>query len=304
MSVPIWHVRHQGPVLAALGRTMWESLRPGRPKGGGPVPTPGPELSDRVPPRSPDLVRDFAQAMGGDPAAWRERVPPHLFPQWVVPLLSRLLRDVPYDLSRILNAGCSVTVNGPIPAGEPLVLRGRLESVDDDGRRVVFRQRVVTGAQSAPDALVVEQTTILPPRPGKGAGAAGGEGAKKKDGPRVAAELRQLARFQAGPRAGLEFALLTGDFNPIHWLPPYARLFGYKRPILHGFASLARTWELLARELWSGDTGRLARLDVRFTKPLVLPADVGVFVGDDGTLALGDAPGAPAYLTGRFEARP
>jgi acyl dehydratase len=302
MAISIWHVRHQGPVLAALGRTVWESLRPGRPTGGGPVATPGPELSEQVPPRPPALVRDAVRAMGGDPGTYYAFVPPWLFPQWTVPLLSRLLIGVPYDLARILNAGCAVTVNGPIPAGEPLVVRGRLESVDDDGRRVIFRQRVVTGPRSAPEAVVVEQTTILPPRPG--ARKAGGAERAKKDGPRVGADLRLLGRFQAGPRAGLEFALLTGDFNPIHWLPPYARLAGYRAPILHGYASLAHTWELLVRELWSGDTSRRAHVEVRFTKPLVLPADVGVFVGDDGTLALGDAPGAPAYLTGRIELQP
>ena len=40
---------------------------------------------------------------------------------------------------------------------------------------------------------------------------------------------------------------------------------------------------------------------IGFTRPLVMPADVGVYIGEDGALAVGDAPGGPAYLTGRFE---
>ena len=41
---------------------------------------------------------------------------------------------------------------------------------------------------------------------------------------------------------------------------------------------------------------------MRFTRPLVLPARVGVYVRGD-KVWVGDAPGGPAYLEGTFKIR-
>jgi hypothetical protein len=83
---------------------------------------------------------------------------------------------------------------------------------------------------------------------------------------------------------------------------PYARAFGHRSPILHGFCTLARTWEGLARTLHARDPERLRALDVRFTRALALPARVGLYVEGDG-VSVGDAPGGPAYLQGSFSSR-
>ena len=50
------------------------------------------------------------------------------------------------------------------------------------------------------------------------------------------------------------------------------------------------------------DTTNSKSEDVKFTRPLTLPARVGVYVTDDRSVFVGDAPSGPAYLTGRFEA--
>ena len=62
---------------------------------------------------------------------------------------------------------------------------------------------------------------------------------------------------------------------------------------------MARTAEGLNRGLFSGSVRSLQQLDVRFTRPLVLPAAVGLYVLDDSVF-VGDAPGGPAYLVGSF----
>ena len=114
---------------------------------------------------------------------------------------------------------------------------------------------------------------------------------------------REIARIRADAQAGLSFAALTGDVNPIHWLGPYARAFGFRRPILHGFATMARAWEGLVRTLAKGDPTRLAFVDARFVQPLPFPADVGLFVDDARGVWVGDAPGGVAYLEGSFGLR-
>jgi acyl dehydratase len=128
-----------------------------------------------------------------------------------------------------------------------------------------------------------------------------GDGPKpKNEKPKVPADAREIGWWRLAPDAGLTFACLTGDFNPVHWVTPYAKASGFRSTILHGFATLARSIESMNRVLWAGDTRRLAMIDVRFTRPLRLPARVGCYV-DGEDLYVGDGPGAPAYLTGSFK---
>lgn len=283
------HLRHQLPILrAVLGAALTAPFR-SRPTD---AQVPGPVVRRTVPARAPDLVRDYVCHCGGDPAAYGTDVPAHLFPQWGFPLLASTLRDVPYDLRRALNGGCRMEIARPLPGGEPLQLEACLESVDDDGRRAVLENRITTGTASAPAAVTAWMYAVvrLP----------GGRKGPKKDKPVVPATATPLAQMPVTPRHGRHFALLTGDFNPIHWLGPYARWAGFPSTILHGFATLAYALEALNRHRFDGDPTQLTAVDVRFTRPLVLPASPSLFV-EDGSFFVGDAPGEEAYLTATFE---
>jgi acyl dehydratase len=116
----------------------------------------------------------------------------------------------------------------------------------------------------------------------------------------VPAEAEPIAEVALDARAGLDFAVLTGDVNPIHWLRPYARAAGFRSTILHGFATLARACEALVGARLGGDPARLAAIDARFVAPLPLPARVQVLAREDAVW-VGDSAGGVAYLEGRFE---
>lgn len=255
---------------------------------------PGPELEAVLAPPGPALIRDYVQAVGGDPRAYAHTIPPHLFPHWSLPLAARTLQKLPYPLLRVLNGGCRIEINAPLSATEPLRVRARLESVEEDGRRAVLRQRIVTGQRSNPDALVAHVYAIVPT--GKRSGA--GKPKKPKEARLVPLAARQIGQLSLKRNAGLEFALLTGDFNPVHWVTPYARALGYRGAILHGFASMAHAFECLERALADRAPAGLRLLDVRFVRPLVLPAEVGVYI-DEGELFLGTR-GELALLTGSY----
>lgn len=311
MGIPNRHILHQGPVLAALGRTaffaMAQRLRrpvasPGAPR------TPGPEVYRSRPPLPRKLIDDYLEHVGGDPRAYRGEVPPHLFPQWCMPALARTLEGLPYPLLRAVNGGCRVRVQGRIPDSEPLEVRARLQDIDANDRRAVLHQHLTTGARSRPDALAIDFYTIVPLAQGRTRKPSGTDAPNKpetspeRDRPRVPELAREIHRTQRHKNAGLAFAKLTGDFNPIHWLAPYARASGFPNVIQHGFASLALCWEALAQRLLGGDVHAIESFDVKLSRPLVLPRDVGIYLlGNE--LFVGDAPGELAYLTGSFTAR-
>ena len=282
------HILSQGPVVSALVRTAVSAMKQ-RPTT---TPeTPGRTYEAQVAARPNALVDDYIRHCGGSPSWYKHTVPAHLFPQWGFPLLARTLDDIPYDLTKVLNGGCRIEVHRPLPRNEPLVLRARLQDIDDNGSRAVIKQQLVTGTASAPDAVTSTLYAIVPLKKKKGAKKA------KKEPKRVPEAAREIARLRLAARSGWDFAVLTGDFNPIHWVGPYARAAGFKNTILHGFATLARAVESMNRSVWSGDPRWLKTVDVQFTKPLVLPAKPGVYLDRD-TLAVGDAPGAPSFLLG------
>ncbi len=296
MSVSASHLFRQGPMIATLLRAALQSLRKGyKHAKPGSVEAPGPPLSATLPPRNAKLIYDFIQRMGGDVDSYEGMVPPHLFPQWGLPLLAKTMQCLPYPMNRILNGGCEIEIRGRLPMNEPLLIKANLEEVDDNGHRAVIRQRLVTGTASIPEALVCHVNAIVVLKRSK-------DGAKKEK-PRVPDDAREVGQLDLTKRSGLVFALLTGDFNPIHWVSFLARKSGFANTILHGFATMSLTLEVLNRELFGGQPDRLQSIEVRFTRPLVLPARPRVYIDGNGCVFLGDMPGEPAYLTGHYTLR-
>jgi hypothetical protein len=310
MSIPLHHVLSQGPVLGALGRVAFAALRPSKSGPARALPTtPGPWIEAELPPRPADLIRDYVRHVGGDPGWYRGRVPASLFPQWGFPLAARTLEGLPYPMARVMNAGCRIEQRAPIPEGERLIVKARLESIDDDGVRAILVQRVVTGTRSDPEAMIGEIRAFVPlaarrPQPASAKAASVSESVTRasRKRPSVPLDATELAFLRIAKDAGLDFAKLTGDFNPIHWIAPYARMSGFRAPILHGFATFARAIEALNRARFAGDPSRLASIEARFSRPLVLPARVGVYV-KGGSIWVGDAPGGGAYLEGTYTTR-
>ena len=293
MGVRLRHVWQQGPVIAALARAGMAAIK--KPETSGSLQTPTPEIEQVVPARPSGLIDDYVRHVGGTPSAYRDIVPAHFYPQWGFPALARTLEGVPYDMRRVLNGGCRIEIHQPLPRGEDLILRACLESIDDNGSRAILKQRLITGTRSVPDALTCYNYAIVPLRK------KGEKRSKDKKPPKVVpADAREVAQWRLTPASGREFAVLTGDFNPIHWIGPAARAAGFKGCILHGFSTLARAIESLNKNVWSGDSRWLHTVDVQFTRPLVLPAKPRVYLTGN-QFAVGEAPGAPAYLLGTFE---
>lgn len=292
------HARHQMANIAALGRLGRLALAKDRPR-------PEPEvLRSEIASPSDGLVADYVRWCGGNAKAYRGQVPGHLFPQWSLAMMARALEPIPYRVERVLNQGCRVTLNGPIPRGERLLVTADLHEVREEAGKARIHQRITTGPGSQPDALVADVFEVVP-LPTKDE-----DGPRKpRDKARVPQGWRPLGVLKLGPRAGWEFALLTGDFNPVHWLRPYAKAAGFRSTILHGFAQMACASEVLVKRRFAGDVSALHTLDVRFTRPLLLPARPQVLIGHDAHgpgehgIAVGDAPGGPAYMIGRYTTR-
>lgn len=292
MAPKLRHIVHQHRVIGSLSGVVLRAVLQRLERGEKLLEAlPGPELEAEIAPLPAALIRDYVRHVNGDPRAYARTVPPHLFPHWSLPLAAQTLRKLPYPLLRVLNGGCRLELNAPLAADEPLLVRARLEAVEDDGRRAVLHQRIITGQRSAPDALVAHLYAVVPsarskPNPS--------EPRKSKRVELIPSDAREIDSLVLRQNAGLEFALLTGDFNPVHWLTPYARALGHGGRILHGFASMAHLFESLKRTLPRNSAETLRVFDARFLRPLVLPAALGVFV--EGERVFLGARGQPAIV--------
>ncbi|GAG34306.1 unnamed protein product, partial [marine sediment metagenome] len=65
---------------------------------------------------------------------------------------------------------------------------------------------------------------------------------------------------------------LSGDRNPLHIDPNFAKMAGYDQPILHGLCSFGHVARAVIQKYCGGDPDRFKALEVRFSG-VVFPGD-------------------------------
>lgn len=256
-AIPYGLLRHQGAMLATTARMLLQAA-------GHALRAPDP-LSAQARAAAPSrrriaappaqLVDQYIRWCGAA-GRYAGELPPHMVSQWSLPLVSELLMQLPYRLTGIINQGVSMTVHAPLPRATPLMLSAAVEQIDhaDGWAKIVVA--VVTGT-ARQDRLVEARLHLRVRLPGARSA--------RKPPPRAPDPAWQTAgTWRADASDGLRFSLLTGDFNPIHWCGPLARRSVFGAKVLHGFGSLARSYETLA-------PGSVHELDVRFLRPVALP---------------------------------
>lgn len=91
------------------------------------------------------------------------------------------------------------------------------------------------------------------------------------------------------------YAGAGGDFNPIHWNEPFAKAVGLPDVIAHGMYTQAQLGRLLTD--WVGDPRRILSFSVRFSAPVVVPADGGARIELTATVTAIDDGVATVRLT-------
>jgi acyl dehydratase len=79
---------------------------------------------------------------------------------------------------------------------------------------------------------------------------------------------------------------LSGDRNPLHSDPSFAKAGGFEKPILHGLCTYGFTGRALLHALCGGDPKRFKSMDGRFSKPVIPGDTLTVSMWVDGKTAL------------------
>lgn len=213
--------------------------------------------------------------------------------------ISRRVPIGTFERSALVHAEQSLSVPNPLPASGRGIATARLDGIYDKR----------SGALARISIDVVDPETganLWSSRLGyfvRGAGGFGGESVQAE--PWSAADRPADRTFDATTWPGQALLYrLTGDRNPLHSDPEYARRAGFDRPILHGLCTYGVVARSLLQHLADGDQARFRSMEARFSKPFY-PGDtlsIEVWDDEDGNLfRVSGAGGAVVLDRGRLQ---
>ena len=182
------------------------------------------------------------------------------------PMVMKLLvsRDFPLPAMGMVHVRNRIEQSRPVTVDEPLDITVRAENLrpHDKGTQLDFVSEIKVGRE-----LVWRQvSTFL-----KIGGGSGPKGEKKAiEEPVLGAPSTVL---RADQKLISRYAAVSGDRNPIHVSSLGAKAFGFPRTIAHGMWSAAAALAAL-----EGRIPDEVVYDVRFGKPVILPAKVNEYV--------------------------
>ncbi len=161
------------------------------------------------------------------------------------------------DLARVLHGGQSLTVHRPLPATGTATATHRVAAVHDKGKAAVLVLR--TEVADADGPLWTNDAQIFI----RGEGGWGGDrGPSARLDPPAGEPERTVERPVREDQALLY--RLSGDWNPLHADPEFAKVAGFERPILHGLCTYGITLKAVVDTLLGGDVTRVRAYTTRF----------------------------------------
>jgi acyl dehydratase len=205
---------------------------------------------------------------------------PHVLPSFAVvskfqPMIE-LVGRLGGDLAMIVHGREHVVVHAPLASSGTLRTTATIRGIYD--MRRLAQVLVDTRAEDASGQLVAETTSAILFR---GEGGFGGEPPPKEtasvERPRDVPPTFSIEEVTS-PEQALLYRL-SGDLNPLHADPEFARAVGFERgPILHGLCSFGFMVRHVVRGACGGDARRVRAFDAQFKRP-VWPGDTLVTEG-------------------------
>lgn len=163
-----------------------------------------------------------------------------------------------YNVARMLHGEQELQVFAPLPPAAEIVTTPTVESVWDKGKAAVIVVRADTNlADGTP--LCTNRFKLF----ARGEGGFGGDPGPKVVAPVPEGEPTRTFEIPTLPQQAAIYRL-SGDRNPLHIDPGFARRGGFDRPILHGLCSWGMVCKGVVDELLDGDVTAVAGWSSRF----------------------------------------
>jgi len=164
-------------------------------------------------------------------------------------------------LDRVLHGEQYTEIKRPLPPHAKLRHEAKLRTAYDKGKDAISVIDVHTFDETGEELAYNEITFFL-----RGCGGWGGD-----RGPNVninippEREPDAVVEEKIGDNQGLIYRL-SGDWNPLHIDPEFAKNFGFERPILHGLCTYGYVGRHVIQSFLGNDPRRFKSIKVRFAK--------------------------------------
>jgi acyl dehydratase len=171
------------------------------------------------------------------------------------------------DPAAVVHAEQSLRLLRPLPLRGTVRASAEVVSVYDKQSGALVTNRAVATDTASGEPLLETTSSVFV----RGAGGFGGERGPSSDWSAPEGEPDHLLRASVRSDQALLYRL-SGDRNPLHSDPAFARIAGFERPILHGLATYGIAARLLFNEICGADPARFRSIRARFSAP-VLPGE-------------------------------
>jgi acyl dehydratase len=209
----------------------------------------------------------------------------------VLPTYALVLGYSPYWLrnpesgvtwNKVVHGEQSFTVHKPVAGKGTVIGKTRIVEVIDKGEgkgALVYSERKVTDKATGDLVATLKQTTFCR--------ADGGFGGPAREAPPVHAIPDRAPDLVCDLPTRPEMALvyrLSGDINPLHADPAFAKAAGFPRPILHGLATFGVAGHAILKSVCGYDTARLTGMAGRFSAPVYPGETIRTEMWRDGSV--------------------
>ncbi|HJO22119.1 MAG: MaoC/PaaZ C-terminal domain-containing protein [Myxococcota bacterium] len=163
-----------------------------------------------------------------------------------------------FDFAMLLHGEQDLVVHQPIPPEATLTNKVRIAEIWDK-RKAALVVLEVDSADESGEPLFTNRFSLFL----RGEGGFGGESGPKVGNVAPEREPDGVVERPSLPQQALIYRL-SGDKNPLHADPEFAKLAGFDTPITHGLCSYGIVCKAIVDDVLGGDVTKVARYQARF----------------------------------------
>ena len=163
-----------------------------------------------------------------------------------------------FNFAMLLHGEQDIEIHQPIPPEAAVTSAGEIVGIYDKGKAALVVLEVKTRDEAGNPLFTNRFSLFL-----RGEGGFGGESGPKAGNQPPEREPDGVIERRLLPQQALIYRL-SGDKNPLHADPDFAKIGGFDRRIIHGLCSFGVVCKAVVDDVLGGDVTKVARYQARF----------------------------------------
>jgi len=163
-----------------------------------------------------------------------------------------------FNFAMLLHGEQEVILHKPLPPEAKLETSAHVPEIYDKGKAALVILESTAKDESGEPLFTNRFSLFI-----RGEGGFGGDSGPKAGNQAPDREPDGVVKVPTLPQQALIYRL-SGDKNPLHADPEFAKMAGFDKPIIHGLCSYGIACKAVVDEVLGGDVDRVARYQARF----------------------------------------